>query len=228
MTKRKVAILLAVMFGIIVAAIIVQVKTIEGANSPVLKIIANDNLRDEVLIWKDKYDVSQNGLEKSEKKLERVRQQAAKNDENFGEKEEKIKKYNNILGLTDVSGEGITITITSKKLDDGTKEYLDNIVNELKNAGAESISINNQRLVWNSVISFDGNIIKMNSEKIESPFVIKAIGEARVLYGAIVRPGGYIDLLNSSGIKADVTKSSNIQIEKYNGLINSKYIESIT
>ena len=42
MTKRKVAILLAVMFGIIVAAIIVQVKTIEGANSPVLKIIAND------------------------------------------------------------------------------------------------------------------------------------------------------------------------------------------
>ncbi len=68
----------------------------------------------------------------------------------------------------------------------------------------------------------------MNSEKIESPFVIKAIGEARVLYGAIVRPGGYIELLNSSGIKADVTKSSNIQIEKYNGLINSKYIESIT
>ena len=93
MTKRKVAILLAVMFGIIVAAIIVQVKTIEGANSPVLKIIANDNLRDEVLIWKDKYDVSQNDLEKSEKKLEKVRQQAAKNDENFGEKEEKIKKY---------------------------------------------------------------------------------------------------------------------------------------
>ena len=87
MTKRKVAILLAVMFGIIVAAIIVQVKTIEGANSPVLKIIANDNLRDEVLIWKDKYDVSQNDLEKSEKKLEKVRQQAAKNDEKFGEKE---------------------------------------------------------------------------------------------------------------------------------------------
>lgn len=228
MSNRKVVIILAVMCFIIVTAIFIQIRTIESVNSPVLKVIADDNLRDEVLRWKERYDTSANNLEKAEKKLEKIRQKATKNDENFSSKEQNIKKYNNLLGLTDVSGEGVTINILAKQLDESTKDYLDNIINELKNAGAESISINNQRLIWNSVISCDGNVIKVNSEKIESPFVIKAIGDTRLLYGALVRPGGYIELLNGNGIKAEVEKATNIQIQKYNGLIDFKHLKSIT
>lgn len=228
MSNRKVVIILAVMCLIIVTAIFIQIRTIESVNSPVLKVIADDNLRDEVLRWKERYDTSANNLEKAEKKLEKIRQKATKNDESFSSKEQNIKKYNNILGLTNVNGEGVTINILAKQLDESTKDYLDNIINELKNAGAESISINNQRLIWNSVISCDGNVIKVNSEKIESPFVIKAIGDTRLLHGALVRPGGYIELLNSNGIKAKVEKSTNIQIQKYNGLINFEHLKSIT
>lgn len=225
MSKRRIVIILAIMCLTIVAAILVQIRTIEGINSPVLKVIADDNLRDEVLKWKDRYDTSSSNLEKTEKKLEKIRQKATKNDENFKEKEQSIKKYNTILGVTDVNGEGVTVNILAKHLDESTKDYLDNIINELKNAGAESISINNQRLIWNSVISCEGNVIKVNMEKIESPFVIKAIGDTRLLHGALVRPGGYIELLNSSGIKAEVVKSTNIQIQKYNGLINYEHLK---
>lgn len=228
MSNRKVVIILAVMCLIIVTAIFIQIRTIESVNSPVLKVIADDNLRDEVLRWKERYDTSANNLEKVEKKLEKIRQKATKNNESFSSKEQNIKKYNNILGLTDVSGEGVTINILAKQLDESTKDYLDNIINELKNAGAESISINNQRLIWNSVISCDGNVIKVNSEKIESPFVIKAIGDTRLLHGALVRPGGYIELLNGNGIKAEVEKATNIQIQKYNGLIDFEHLKSIT
>ncbi len=228
MSKRKIAVILTIMCLIIVSAILIQIRTIESINSPVLKIIANDNLRVEVLKWKDRYDKTTTNLEKIERKLEKVRQKATKNDESFKSKEQTIKKYNTILGLTDVNGEGVTINISAKQLDESTKDYLDNIINELKNAGAESISINNQRLIWDSVIFCDGNVIKVNLEKIESPFVIKAIGDTRLLYGALVRPGGYIELLNSSGIKAEVEKSTNIQIQKYNGLINLEHLKSIT
>lgn len=228
MSKRKIAIILTIMCFIIVSAILIQIRTIESINSPVLKIIANDNLRDDVLKWKNKYDNTTINLEKVERKLEEVRQKATKNDESFKSKEQTIKKYNTILGLTDVNGEGVTINISAKQLDESTKDYLDNIINELKNAGAESISINNQRLIWNSVISCDGNAIKVNLEKIETPFVIKAIGDTRILHGALVRPGGYIELLNSNGIKAEVVKSTNIQIQKYNGLINFEHLKSIT
>lgn len=228
MSKRKIAVILTIMCLIIVSAILIQIRTIESINSPVLKIIANDNLRVEVLKWKDRYDKTTTNLEKIERKLEKVRQKATKNDESFKSKEQTIKKYNTILGLTDVNGEGVTINISTKQLDESTKDYLDNIVNELKNAGAESISINNQRLIWDSVIFCDGNVIKVNLEKIESPFIIKAIGDTRLLYGALVRPGGYIELLNSNGIKAEVEKSTNIQIQKYNGLINLEHLKSIT
>lgn len=228
MSKRKIAVILTIMCLIIVSAILIQIRTIESINSPVLKIIANDNLRVEVLKWKDKYDNTTTNLEKIERKLEKVRQKATKNDESFKSKEQTIKKYNTILGLTDVNGEGVIINISAKQLDESTKDYLDNIINELKNAGAESISINNQRLIWDSVIFCDGNVIKVNLEKIESPFVIKAIGDTRLLHGALVRPGGYIELLNSNGIKAQVEKSTNIQIQKYNGLINFEHLKSIT
>lgn len=228
MLDKRIVIILAILCLIIVAAIFIQIRTIEGVNSPVLKVIADDNLRDEVLRWKEKYDTSASNLEKAEKKLEKIRQNATKNDESFSSKEQNIKKYNNILGLTDVSGEGVIINILAKQLDESTKDYLDNIINELKNAGAESISINNQRLIWNSVIFYDGNVIKVNLEKIESPFVIKAIGDTRLLHGALVRPGGYIELLKSNGIKTEVEKSTNIQIQKYNGLIDFEHLKSIT
>ena len=74
MSKRKIAVILTIMCLIIVSAILIQIRTIESINSPVLKIIANDNLRVEVLKWKDRYDKTTTNLEKIERKLEKVRQ----------------------------------------------------------------------------------------------------------------------------------------------------------
>lgn len=227
MQKNKIAVILAVMSAIITIAIIVQIKTIKSVNSPVMQIIANDNLRNDVIMWKNKYDLNEKELEKLEKKLEKVRQQAVKNDKSSEEKESKIKTYTNILGLTNKTGSGVIVNITTSKLDESTKEYLDNIINELKNAGAESISINNNRMILTSAISFDGNVIKVNSEKIESPFIIEAIGDSNLLHGALTRPGGYIELLNSNGIKTQVIKANNIEVEKYNGLIEFKNIKTV-
>lgn len=196
MNKNKNVLIITLMCILIIASMIIQIRTIESTNSPVLKVIANDSLRNDILMLKSKYDNISKELEKAEKKLNKVRSEASKNDENFTKKEEQIKKYNTVLGLTEVTGEGIIIKITVQKLDETIKESLGNIVNELKNAGAEAISLNEQRMVELSVIFFNENSIEVNSEKIDSPFTIKAIGDTRLLYGAILRPGGYIELLN--------------------------------
>lgn len=227
MDKRKMTYILAIMACVIVASIIIQIKTLESANSPVLEVIASDNLRNEVISWKNKYDTCIKETERTEKKLTKLRTQISKNDSNFSEKEKQIKEYNRQVGLTDVSGEGIIINIGTTYVDETMKEYLDNILNELKNAGAEAISVNNQRIIDSSVVSLDGNLIKINSQKIESPFEIKAIGDTRLLYGAIMRPGGYIELLKLSKVKVDVKKSTSIDIEKYNGIIKYEYAKSI-
>lgn len=225
---NKFTIYLAVLCLITTLAIVVQIRTLKSANSPSMKIIASDELRNQIIKLKEEYDKTSKELEKKEKKLEKIRQKALQNDNDAASKEYSIKEYSNAIGFTNLSGQGISIVISTNKMDNTTKEFLENIINELKNAGAEAISINDNRIVLTSVISAEANTIKINSEKIESPFKIKAIGDASLLYGALVRPGGYIELLNSSKVKAEVTKQSNIRIEKYNGLINLDNLKDIS
>ena len=99
------------------------------------------------------------------------------------------------------------------------------VINELKNAGAEAISINDQRLVSTSAIVCDGNVIQINGQKIGAPFEIKAIGLSEQL-AALSRPGGYLSILQDYGIGTEVVKSKNITIPKYAGSINYKYVKS--
>ena len=102
------------------------------------------------------------------------------------------------------------------------------VVNELKNAGAEAISINNQRIISTSAIECDGNVIKINGEKIGAPFEIKAIGLPESLMSTY-RFAGYLDYLENDRFldvtvqKADKEK---IKIPKYTGIIKFEYAES--
>ena len=99
------------------------------------------------------------------------------------------------------------------------------VINELKNAGAEAISINDQRLTPNSGIICGGNIIDVNGEKVGAPFVIKAIGLPEQL-AALNRPGGYLVRLKEYSIGVEFKKSNNITIPKYTGTLTYKYAKS--
>lgn len=101
------------------------------------------------------------------------------------------------------------------------------VVNELQNAGAEAISVNDQRIILNSAISCGGNIITVNGEKIGVPFIIKAIGLPEQLAGALERAEGYIDMLEDAGVRTSVEKTNNLTIPKYSGVINYKYLKSV-
>ena len=225
--KKATSIIFGIICCLLVIGIVIQIKTITGLNSPVLKVIAADELRDEVLKWKDKYDNTIKQLAKSEKRLEQVRKKITQNDSDALSKQEEIKNNNEALGLTDVTGPGVVITIKSNSIDSQIKEDLDSIINELKNAGAESIDINDERIVFSSVIICRENMIEVNGVNIQSPFVIQAIGDSKLMYSALMRPGGYIELLNNRGKKTEVIKANRINIKKYNGKYNSQYMKTI-
>ena len=72
------------------------------------------------------------------------------------------------------------------------------IVNVLRNAGAEAISINDQRIIATTPISCIGTVIKINDEKIGGPYVIRAIGNSDYLKTALDIPGGILKILESS------------------------------
>ena len=105
-------------------------------------------------------------------------------------------------------------------------EDLRSVVNELYNAGAEAISINGQRLVNTSAITCSGTVITINGIKLNSPFVISAIGNPESLY-SIERTGGYIELMRQTGAIAETTKSNNITVPKFSGALSSKYMRNV-
>ena len=167
MSKNKIAITLGIVCFILTIAICVQINTIKSANSTVAQSFAENGLRDEVLRWKDKYDNISEELDNAEKTLAKIREESTKDDKVSSQKEEQITLNNNILGITNLEGQGIEITIkddpnatreTIGVYDDITYHIVHDadlraIVNELKNAGAEAISINEQRLVNTTAIT---------------------------------------------------------------------------
>ena len=241
MKKWKIALTLGLVCCILTIAISIQFKTIDNSNSTVVKTLTNNELRDQVLKAKEKYDKEVSELEKSEKKLEEVRVKATANDENAAQKEEQIKKDKMLIGLADVTGDGIVITLkdngtvrrsTLASLD-SIEQYLVHavdvleVVNALKNAGAEAISVNDQRVTNFTDIYCAGNVIQINGQKISSPIEIKAIGSPELLYGSLKIPGGYIQLLEESGVVVTLQKQENITIKKYDGILKTQFLTNI-
>ena len=223
--KKIISVFFGLVFFILSFAIVIQTRSLKSNNSPFLKIEADNELRNELLKCKEKYDSTLNLLEKTEKNLKEIREKSVENDENALAKQEEIKKNNEILGLTDITGQGAFITIKTNQIDNQLKEDMNCIVNELKNSGAEAISINDERIIFNSSIICRENNIEVNGVIIQSPFEIKAIGDTKLIYNNLMRPGGYIELINSSMKKAEVNKVNKIIIKKYSGNIKSEYMK---
>lgn len=240
MKNWKIALTFGIVCCILTLGISIQLKTVNDANSTVSQTLTSNDLRDQALKWKEKYDKAVIDLEKSTTQLEEIRLQSVQNDETSIYKEEEIKLDNTLLGLTDVKGDGLIITlkdnnsISQSKLDplDSIEYYLVHagdlvtVVNDLRNAGAEAISINGQRITNSSAIFCAGNVVKVNGEKISSPIEIKAIGSPELLYGSMTIPGGYLQIMEETGVIVDVKKASNITINKFEGVIDAQYMKS--
>ncbi len=237
MRKWKQAIILGVMCFILTIGICVQLKTVNNNGSTVSSNQELNELKDQVLKMKEKYDNTYVLLETAQKELETTRNNVTNNDDELKALEEEIKKYNMLLGATEVEGQGATITIADANIISSVNSAIDQsdllvhdkdllaVVNELKNAGAEAIEINGQRIVNTSAITCEGNVISVNGQKISSTFTINAIGLSTRL-ATLKRPGGYLERLEESYIKTTFTRADKITISKYTGITNFKYAKT--
>lgn len=239
MNKITQSIILGIMCLILTIGICIQVKTVNSNGSTINASKSVNDLKDQVLKMKEKYDNSYQKLEKAQEELENIRQSVTSNNEKLKSQEEEIKKDSILLGFSDVTGPGVTITVTdaNAKLNSITSlidplqlivhdtDILE-IVNELKNAGAEAIEVNGQRIVNTSAIVCDGNVITINGEKISSTFTINAIGLSERMV-TLTRAGGYLERLEQYYIKTTFKKVDKITIPKYTGITKFKYATTV-
>lgn len=98
-----------------------------------------------------------------------------------------------------------------------------NIVNDLKVAGAEAVSINGQRMAAVSEISCAGPTIMINDQVYAQPFIIKAIGDPDYLQAAVKAPGTYGNLLKQVGLFIEANTSVNVKIAAFSEPVGFEY-----
>lgn len=232
--KVQISVILGTMCCLLTLGICVQIKTISNTTTAFGRTQTENELRDSVSRWQQKYNSAYAKLQEEENELEKLREDVSNNSGNSKELNNKLTEYNNLLGYTELVGPGLIITlndgdpssnkglITDYIVHDGDVYQ---IVNALKNAGAEAIAVNGQRIVNTTSITCIGNVIKINGEKIGVPFEISAIGSPTRLYGSLTILGGYLKRLESDGVQVKVEKveKNNINIPKYGGVYKFVY-----
>lgn len=139
-----------------------------------------------------------------------------------------IKKYGFYAGTTEVNGKGIEISIDDGNPTSGTvsnfllvhDSTLLNIVNALRDSGAQAISVNGERIVSDTEILCMGTGIKVNDKKIFAPFSIKAIGNSDVLYSDFISSSIYKNIV-AADLLVNVTKSDSVRVPGFSGLTDS-------
>ena len=142
-----------------------------------------------------------------------------------------------LAGLTPVKGPGLIVTLNDSKMPypkdipPGMAPQniihdidINQTVNELKTAGAEAISVNDQRLIATSSVRCAGPTVYVNNTMAAPPFIIKAIGDAKTLQAALNIPGGEVDQINHFDPAMMKTQAvSRLLIPAYSGVIQPKY-----
>ena len=92
-----------------------------------------------------------------------------------------------LAGLTSVEGGGVQVTLSdstqTNNLTENANAYVIHdldilqVINELRDAGAEAISLNGERVVSTSEVRYAGSTVSINNNRYAAPFVIKAIGD---------------------------------------------------
>lgn len=212
-----------------------QFKMVEQTDITAIETMRESELKLELSSWNEKYNELNERYQEVIAKIEEYKNESVSDQKTAQLLEIELEQLNEALGKTDVEGQGIVIQLTDKA---GTElsedvlvksineEDLLRVVNELFAAGAEAVSINGNRIISTSSIAFiDEDILKVNSKKVSSPYVINAIGNSEYLKSSVTGKGGIINELQELGHDAIVDINNRVLIEKYEDDITTKYIK---
>ena len=230
--KKKGKIVMAISIGlscfVLAMVMFMQFKVVDQTDITSIENMRESELRAELSNWKEKYEDVNTRNEELNKTLKEYQDKEKSDNETSKLLQTELNQINLELGKTDVKGEGITITLKETNNTDTaiTAGDLLVIVNSLKLAGAEAISINEERIInTTDIVEINNTFIKVNGQRILSPYVIKAIGPQVYLESSLLGNGGYVDELKKNGYDVTIEKGSKINIKKYEDELKSKYMQ---
>jgi uncharacterized protein YlxW (UPF0749 family) len=155
----------------------------------------NDQLRREVSTLEDE--------------LAALNQNRSRGEESLDELRADLRRVRAYTGLDPVGGPGVTISISGPIDGSGVEE----LINELRNAGAEAIGIGDVRIVNGIVVSGAPGAASIAGARLGGVFELSAIGAPDKLTGSLTRSGGVIAQLAATEPDVSVTVTPVDRIE---------------
>ena len=197
-----------------------QFKTVEQTDITAIETMRETELRTELSSWKAKYDEISLKLAETENTILQYRTELASASDASEVAKQEVKDFEKYLGYTDLQGQGVVVTLRDNEFKNIESYDLLSLVNELKLAGAEAVSINDERIVSTTDITMINNrIILVNTRRISGPYTVKAIGDKKYLESAITIKGGYVDEIKANEKTISYEVQDNIVVPKYSGNI---------
>ena len=123
-------------------------------------------------------------------------------------------------GAVAVQGPGVEVSVSGYI----RPEELGDLVNELRNAGAEVIEVNNHRLGARSIFQATRAGYSVDGTILSPPFLFQAIGASSTLDTALRRQGGVVALLRAyyPSLTFDVTQRGLIEIAALQPILDAQ------
>ncbi len=223
-----------IILGIFIAF---QMKFIQGTylngSSPTQK---TTEILNELTVVKAEKERLVEEIERLQDQLDKIQNSASEESAVVKNLTDELNRYKAFSGMTKVTGTGIMVTIDNppKDLNVGLEKnialdykMLLDLINELNSAGAEAISINEQRMVNSTEIRLAGSQVNVNTIPISPPFVIKAIGSPSTLDGAVNIRFGIVQNLQEAGYYVEVKQVESLDINAFNGSMKFRYANTV-
>jgi len=126
--------------------------------------------------------------------------------------EDQLRTLEVLAGTVPVAGPGIALTVDDPG---GNVRYdsLIDIVQELRDAGAEAIAVNGRRVGVASAFAQSGGKVTLDGVALASNYQVLAIGQSATLEGGLKIPGGILDTLAAlRDVRVDLRRSDRLDL----------------
>lgn len=159
--------------------------------------------------------------------LERTRDELLSSSERrqiaIDEAESRLQVLEVLTGTVAATGPGVTITITDPE-DSVAAASLLNGIEELRDAGAEAIEINDTvRVVASTFFTEQDGEVLIDGVAVRPPYLIDAIGSSHTLSEAVIFPGGLVDEIERLGGTASVEEANLVEVGSLHSIDAPEY-----
>jgi uncharacterized protein YlxW (UPF0749 family) len=208
MRRRRSQLTIAAVTLVLGLLVVIQLRT--QSTSAAFAGLSSQDLTVLVANLNDRNDQLRGEITTLERELAILGQNEQRGEASVDELRADLRRVRLYAGSDPANGPGVSILVTGPVDGDGVEDLL----NELRNAGAEAMSIEDVRVVPGVVAVGPSGAVAVGDVPLGDPFTIVAIGAPDKLTGSLTRSGGIIAQLAATQpeVGVEVTPLDHIRV----------------